>query len=291
MSYNLFGQAESIKIVYKIFELTKAESLMNQVIDEMLTIQVRNNPNLAKYHDVMRQFLKQKLDFNILKGQMAEIYTSEFSRSELEELLKFYETDLGVKTIQKMPLILQKSMKLGESAISSHLPELQTMIREKQKKIIAEDFESTIYSNQFSDDSTFSMSIPENWDRTLQLLESSSFQAGDLSNEMYILVLSEELPDSMEYNLTNETDEFVNDFTTTVQDFKIIDSNRVITNNLEQKQISFSCNKDGLGLTYFLVGMRGKINSYFILGWTLTDLYEATRNYFIKAVSTFKEEN
>jgi hypothetical protein len=291
LSINLFGQDKSLEIVYKLFELTNTQLIMNQMIDEVIGVQVRTNPNLAVYQDIMKDFLNKRLDYELLKEEMAKIYTNEFSDSELQELVEFYKTDIGKKTVQKMPLILQKSMSLGERAVSTYLPELQKMIREKQKKLIAEEFESTAFGNYYSYDSTYTLSVPENWDRNIQLLNGSTFQAGDPINEMYLLVLSEQLPDSNEYNLTYETNEFVNNFAATVDNFNILDSSKAVINDHEQHKVSFNCVSDGLELTYFLVGVKGDKNAYLIVSWTLTELYSANRLYFEKATNTFKEES
>lgn len=50
-----------------------------------------------------------------LYSNMAELYMAEFTRDEIKELLKFYNTDLGKKLAGKQSLLVQKGMQLGQS--------------------------------------------------------------------------------------------------------------------------------------------------------------------------------
>jgi hypothetical protein len=47
--------------------------------------------------------------------QLADLYAKEFTESELDELIKFYDTDLGKKLSIKQNLISQKAMMIGQS--------------------------------------------------------------------------------------------------------------------------------------------------------------------------------
>lgn len=285
----LFGQNNSIDIVYKLFEVTNVEAMMQQMVDEMIGVQIRSNPNLADYKDVMREFLNKKLDYNIIKEELATIYTNEFSKSELQKLIEFYETDLGKKTIIKMPIIMQKSMMVGERAVSSYLPELESMLNDKKKQLLKENFNSTNFNSFFSNDSTFELSIPDNWDRSLELLEGASFQAGNINNEMYLIVMTEDISDSSNYDLDSKTSELMQKFSSKDENFKVLDSIFVKINDLPQNQVAFEYNNGNAELTYYLVTIKGNGNAYIILGWTLKELFDYNKEYFYKVVSTFKE--
>lgn len=50
-----------------------------------------------------------------LYDKMAELYMSEFTRKEIKELIKFYNTDLGKKLAEKQLGLTQKAMVYGQS--------------------------------------------------------------------------------------------------------------------------------------------------------------------------------
>jgi hypothetical protein len=76
----------------------------------------------------MKAFLNKYMSWASLKDDMAKIYMAEFSESELNELTKFYQTPLGKKSIQKMPVLMTKGAEIGQKRVQEHLPELQAVL-------------------------------------------------------------------------------------------------------------------------------------------------------------------
>ncbi|MEW4922404.1 DUF2059 domain-containing protein [Algibacter sp. 2305UL17-15] len=50
-----------------------------------------------------------------LYAKMSELYMAEFTRDEIQELVKFYKTDLGKKLAGKQLSLAQKGMMMGQS--------------------------------------------------------------------------------------------------------------------------------------------------------------------------------
>lgn len=50
-----------------------------------------------------------------LYDKMAELYMSEFTQPEIDELIKFYHTDLGKKLADKQLKLTQRAMAFGQS--------------------------------------------------------------------------------------------------------------------------------------------------------------------------------
>jgi len=118
-------EASHRKAVDSLFALMGMENVLTQSIDQMLAMQVQQNPGLAQYQPQMKTFLNKYMSWASLKDDMAKIYMAEFSESELNELTKFYQTPLGKKSIQKMPLLMTKGAEIGQKRVQEHLPELQ----------------------------------------------------------------------------------------------------------------------------------------------------------------------
>ena len=107
------------------------ESLLSQSIDQMLDMQVKQNPQIAPYQQEMKSFLGKYMSWPSLKEDMVKIYMTEFTEPELKELTAFYTTPLGKKTVQKMPALMQKGAEMGQKRVQEHLPELQAAIQAK----------------------------------------------------------------------------------------------------------------------------------------------------------------
>ena len=114
-----------------LLNLMDMENLLNQSIDQMLQMQVQQNPAIAPYQTEMKSFLSKYMSWPSMKEDMVKLYTTEFTEPELKELTTFYQTPVGKKSIQRMPTLMQKGAEMGQKRVQEHLPELQAAIQAK----------------------------------------------------------------------------------------------------------------------------------------------------------------
>lgn len=126
-------EASHRKAAEALLGMMGMESLLSQSVDQMLAIQAQQNPALAPYKEQMRAFLGKYMSWASLKDDMAKVYMTEFSEAELNELNKFYQTPLGKKTVQRMPVLMAKGAEMGQKRVQEHLPELQAAIQASVK--------------------------------------------------------------------------------------------------------------------------------------------------------------
>jgi hypothetical protein len=117
-----------------LLSLMDMDKLMSESIDQMLEMQVKQNPAIGQFKDEMKKFLSKYMSWAAMKDDMVKIYASEFTEQELKELLAFYQTPLGRKTVAKMPKLMAKGAELGQQRVQEHLPELQKAIQEQATK-------------------------------------------------------------------------------------------------------------------------------------------------------------
>ena len=122
------------KAAEKMLTLMDMETVLRRSIDEMLKAQIAQNPGIAPFETVMRQFLMKHMSWESLKADTIQIYMSEFSEKELDELNRFYQTEVGKKMVEKMPTLMGKGAELGAKRVQEHMPELQAAIAEEAKK-------------------------------------------------------------------------------------------------------------------------------------------------------------
>ena len=122
-------EASHKKAAESVLSLMGMESLLSQSIDQMLAMQVQQNPAIAPYQAQMKTFLSKYMSWASMKDDMAKIYMGEFTEPELNELYKFYQTPVGKKTVQRMPALMAKGAELGQKRMQEHLPELQAAIQ------------------------------------------------------------------------------------------------------------------------------------------------------------------
>jgi hypothetical protein len=118
----------------ELLKISRIDSLLDKSIDQMLDMQIRQNPTLTPYRSVLQNFFRKYMSYESLKPEIIKIYSENLSVKELNDIIAFYKTPTGQKTIEVMPQIMQQSMQLGSSKVQKHLPELQQEIEKAMLK-------------------------------------------------------------------------------------------------------------------------------------------------------------
>ena len=122
------------KAAEKMLTLMDMETVLRRSIDEMLKAQIAQNPGIAPFETVMRQFLMKHMSWDSLKADTIQIYMAEFTEKELDELNRFYQTEVGKKMVEKMPTLMGKGAELGAKRVQEHMPALQSAIAAEAQK-------------------------------------------------------------------------------------------------------------------------------------------------------------
>ncbi len=117
-----------------LLQAMNMEKQMQSALDEVLSLQVKTQPALAPYKDVMKKFLNKHLSYAALKDELIKIYVEEFTETELRQATAFYKTPAGKKMAEKNAALMARSMKLGEERVRLHQDELRKMIEDEVKK-------------------------------------------------------------------------------------------------------------------------------------------------------------
>src|SRR5687767_13718948 len=81
---------------------------MNAASDLALSAQLKANPLLEPFKDVMRQFFTKHLSYSAIKDDLIDLDAAEFTEAELKEIAAFYRTPAGKKSIERLPVLMQK---------------------------------------------------------------------------------------------------------------------------------------------------------------------------------------
>lgn len=115
------------------------EAVMDRATDEMLRLQIEQNPGLAPFEDVMRAFFAEFLSWQALRTDMVRLYATAFSEAELNEIAAFYRTPTGQKAVATMPGLMAEGMQMGQRAVQEQMPELIRRIQQRAAELESED--------------------------------------------------------------------------------------------------------------------------------------------------------
>ena len=112
-----------------LFKLTRMEQKINDSVDSVAQLQLRQNPNLdaAKRQQLMA-FLERYIGWNAVRADLYEMYMQTFTEEELKTINDFYITPLGQKVIVIVPQLVQERNRLAMQRLQQNIGELQAIM-------------------------------------------------------------------------------------------------------------------------------------------------------------------
>jgi uncharacterized protein len=116
----------------------QVEQLQAQMQAQMIPLIIRgageHAQELAKHRDVLEAWFGRYLSWPAMSAEVAAIYRKHFTDAELKELIAFYQSPVGKKSLDTMPTIFQESSLVGKSLAERNMPALQTMLDEAKRQ-------------------------------------------------------------------------------------------------------------------------------------------------------------
>ena len=112
-----------------LFKLTRMEQKINDSVDSVAQLQLRQNPDLdaAKRQQLMA-FLERYIGWNAVRADLYEMYMQTFTEEELKTINDFYITTTGQKVIVIVPQLVQERNRLSMQRLQQNIAELQAIM-------------------------------------------------------------------------------------------------------------------------------------------------------------------
>lgn len=121
-------EAAHLQQVETLFRLTQMEQKIDDSVNNVLQLQLRQNPDLQKNRDALESFLQKYIGWQALKRDIADMYMDTFSEQELEQINAFYITPAGQKVINVVPQLVQQRNQLAMMRLQQNIGELQQIV-------------------------------------------------------------------------------------------------------------------------------------------------------------------
>jgi hypothetical protein len=76
------------------------------------------------------QIMRDELSWDKMRPLYVEIYRDSFSQEEVDGLVAFYKSPVGAAYIEKMPVVMQKTMGLMQTRMGPMMAKMQAAIRQ-----------------------------------------------------------------------------------------------------------------------------------------------------------------
>lgn len=107
------------------------EHLYAQSMEASITAQMKANPQLAPYEDILRAFMLKYASYASMKPDFIRIYRATFSEADMQETIRFYQSSFGRRLMAKMPALMAQTGAMSAGRVQAHLPELIADIQAK----------------------------------------------------------------------------------------------------------------------------------------------------------------
>jgi len=114
--------------VETLFELTDMQQKIAESVDNVLAMQLGQNPALREHRDLVRAWLEKTIGWEGLKDDVTDMYLKTFTEQELVEMNAFYGSPTGRKVIKQLPELVQQRNRLAMQRMQDNIAELQQTI-------------------------------------------------------------------------------------------------------------------------------------------------------------------
>jgi len=111
------SKAASIEKMFAIIgidrQLTGGFEAILSVVDQQASKLNLDAKEKDELKNIYRAWFDQDIDRASVKKQMIDLYADHFTQQEIEEIIKFYQTPIGQKFLEKSPVLMQLGAQIG----------------------------------------------------------------------------------------------------------------------------------------------------------------------------------
>ena len=119
------GHMEQVDILFK---LTRMEEKIDESVESVAQLQLRQNPTMTAKSDQLMAFLEKHIGWNAVKADLYSMYMQTFTEDELKTINDFYITPTGQKVITIVPQLVQERNRLAMQRLQENVGELQKIM-------------------------------------------------------------------------------------------------------------------------------------------------------------------
>lgn len=125
--------AELMELMQLQSQFEQIQAQMRAMIDNMAPtseVPAGEQEIIARYNQKMLDLSQETLGWRPLQAMMIDLYAAYFTEQEIIDMIEFYRTPTGQRTIELMPMIMEESMLFTQEAVAKMIPKMQALSKE-----------------------------------------------------------------------------------------------------------------------------------------------------------------
>ena len=137
-------EASKTAKILELLQVTKSDQMLKQSLDQVRQMQTaelskaqlssEDKAKSAAVFDKINKAMADRLSWDNLKPQFIKLYSDLFTEEEIVNVLGFYKSPAGQAFLTKMPMLMKRSMALGQAAMADFQEEMQKILKESNTK-------------------------------------------------------------------------------------------------------------------------------------------------------------
>jgi hypothetical protein len=123
------GDSARRESLERLIAVAYPEQTHRQVSDQTLRTMVSGNPMFAAAEPALRAFLAKHMSYAALRADQMRVYRETYTEAEVQDLTRFYSSDVGRRFLAKMPFVMARSQELASQRMQAQLPELMAILQ------------------------------------------------------------------------------------------------------------------------------------------------------------------
>ena len=123
--------------IKELFNVTHMATNITNSMEQLVRLQMRQNPQLAPFEDILREFFGKYMSWEALQNDILALYVESFTEEEIRELIAFYTTPTGQKTMKTLPVVMAKGAEIGQRRVQANIGELQAKLQAEAQRLKA----------------------------------------------------------------------------------------------------------------------------------------------------------
>jgi uncharacterized protein len=96
---------------------------------------ITNQPVMAPFRETMLAFMTKYAGWQAAAPSLQHLYAQQFTEAELRDMITFYRSPTGQKSVAKMAALQEEGAKMGEELVAAHKSELTAAIMLRAQQI------------------------------------------------------------------------------------------------------------------------------------------------------------
>ena len=114
--------------VNELMDLLVSKESAAQIRDQVAGLMSKSDPNFASYEEIFRQWSEKYPIWDEIKSEMSLIYKRHFTDDEIVEMVKYFKSPVGKKSMKLMPIIFKEGSQAGVRVSKRYRAELKKML-------------------------------------------------------------------------------------------------------------------------------------------------------------------